>query len=84
MLESLRIKLINHLLYKEEDVQPTLTERETEVLKLISNGNTNREMANDLFISSRTVETHRRNIIKKLNLRNTAELIKYAIDNSLV
>ncbi|NQX98674.1 MAG: response regulator transcription factor [Flavobacteriales bacterium] len=78
------LKLIDLLLHKDKVVKQTLTERETEILKLISNGYTNKEVADFLFISSRTVESHRRNILKKLKLRNTAELIKYALSNSLV
>ena len=78
------LTLINILLHKDEVVKPNLSGRELEILSLISNGNTNKEIASVLFISYRTVESHRRNIIKKLNLRNTAELIKYAFNHSLV
>ena len=56
-----------------------LTSREREVIKLIAEGKTNKEIANLLFISTRTVENHRANIMKKLNLKNTSELVKYAI-----
>ena len=78
------LKLINHLLHKDEVVEQALTERETEVLKLISDGYTNKKIAEALYISIRTVESHRRNITKKLKLKNTVELIKYALSNSLV
>jgi DNA-binding NarL/FixJ family response regulator len=78
------LKLINILLDKDGAVKPTLSDRELEILKSISFGNTNKEIASKLFISPRTVESHRRNIIKKLNLRNTAELIKYAFNHNLV
>lgn len=61
-----------------------LTEREIEVLNLISKGNTNREIAEKLFISKRTVESHRANIMEKTNAKNTAELIKFAISNRLI
>lgn len=61
-----------------------LTSRENEILKLIANGNTNMEIAEELSISNRTVDTHRRNILQKLKVRNTAELIKYAINNGLI
>ena len=56
-----------------------LTIREREVLKLIVEGSSNKEIANLLFISTRTVENHRANIMRKLNIRDTANLVKYAI-----
>lgn len=61
-----------------------LSEREKEILSLIVKGETNSEVGDKLMISSRTVETHRRNILKKLNLRNTAEMVKYALDNKMI
>jgi len=61
-----------------------LTSREREVTKLIAEGKTNKEIANLLFISIRTVENHRANIMKKLKLRNTPELVKYAIRKEYV
>jgi DNA-binding NarL/FixJ family response regulator len=56
-----------------------LTTREREVLKLIAEGTSNKEIADLLFISVRTVENHRANIMSKLNIKSTANLIKYAI-----
>ena len=56
-----------------------LTVREREVLKLIAEGITNKEIADLLFISVRTAERHRANIMEKLNIRQTANLVKYAI-----
>ena len=61
-----------------------LSSREIEVLTLIANELTNDEIATKLDLSKRTVDTHRQNIINKLNLRNTAGLIKYAIKNNLI
>ncbi len=61
-----------------------LTSRERQVTKLIAEGNTNRVIAKLLFISVRTVENHRANILKKLKLKNTAELVKYAIRKKYV
>ena len=61
-----------------------LTPRERQVTKLIAEGKTNRVIAKLLFISVRTVENHRANIMKKLKLKNTAELIKYAIRKKYV
>ena len=56
-----------------------LTTREREIIKLIAEGKSHKEVAELLFISSRTVEHHRANIMKKLNVKKTADLVKYAI-----
>ena len=56
-----------------------LTNREREVLQLIAEGRTTRKTADKLHISIKTVETHRKNIMEKLNLRTVAELTKYAV-----
>jgi len=61
----------------------SLTAREREVLKFISEGKSNSEVAEVLRISIRTVETHRANIMNKLDLKNTAELVRYAMQNGL-
>jgi DNA-binding NarL/FixJ family response regulator len=60
-----------------------LTTRENEILKLIAEGKSNKEIADLLFISVRTVEHHRASIMNKLNLKKTAELVKYAIEKGL-
>ena len=82
--KEVSLKLINLLVQKDGVAESIISERETEILKMISNGSTNKEVADHLSISCRTVESHRRNIIKKLNLKNTAGMIKYAYDNNLV
>lgn len=64
--------------------QVPLSERELEVLKLIAQENTNGEIAEKLFISIRTVDTHRRNLLEKLQLKNTAGLVKYAYEKGLI
>ncbi len=61
-----------------------LSDREIEVLKLIAEGLTNKEIGERLFISVRTVDTHRRNLHQKLNIKNTAGLMNYAIKNKLL
>ncbi len=61
-----------------------LTFREREVLQLIAQGLTNNEIADRLFTSRRTVETHRQNLILKTQAKNTAALIKYAAQNGLI
>jgi two-component system response regulator NreC len=62
----------------------TLTDREREILKLVAEGYTNREIAETLFISVKTVETHKTNIMEKLNLHKRAELVRYAIRKGLL
>lgn len=62
----------------------TLTNREREVLKLVAEGMQNRGIADYLSISVKTVEKHRANMMKKLNLHNTAAITSYAIENGLV
>ena len=61
-----------------------LRPREQEVLKLIGEGYSTKEIAEYLYISRRTVETHRYNIMKKLNLHKTSGLVRFAIENTLV
>jgi DNA-binding NarL/FixJ family response regulator len=61
----------------------TLTEREKQVLKLIAEGGRNRDIAQALFVSVKTVEKHRANLMRKLDLHNTAALTAFAIENSL-
>jgi two-component system, NarL family, response regulator NreC len=61
-----------------------LTEREVEVLRLIALGHTNSEIAGQLYLSVRTVESHRAHIQQKLRLTTRAELVRYALDHSLI
>ena len=61
-----------------------LTNREYEILGQVAGGRSNREVAEILFISIKTVETHKAHIQEKLGLRNTAELVKYAIQNKII
>jgi DNA-binding NarL/FixJ family response regulator len=61
-----------------------LTEREIEIIRLISKELSSQEIAEKLFIAPKTVETHRHNILKKLGLKNTVGLVKYALKNGLV
>lgn len=63
---------------------PMLTRREMEVLKLIADGLTNQEIANTMFISPLTVDSHRKNLLMKLEARNTAALIKISINKGLI
>jgi DNA-binding NarL/FixJ family response regulator len=63
---------------------PLLTKREKEILQLITEGLTNTKIAEKLFISIDTVDTHRKNLYNKLNVKNTVMLMRYAIDNNLI
>ena len=64
--------------------QPRLTRREREVLKLIGEGATTKEVAQGLGISAKTAQAHRENIKEKLDLRSTAALVRYAIKHKLI
>ena len=57
-----------------------LTKRQTQILRLIAQGKTSREIADELFIGVRTVETHRKNMIRILGLRGKGELMRYALE----
>jgi DNA-binding NarL/FixJ family response regulator len=61
-----------------------LSEREIEIIKLLSDGLSSKEIGDKLFISSRTVESHKANILSKLNLKNCAEMIKYSIKQGII
>ena len=63
---------------------PRLTDREIEVLKLVAEGKSNREIADLLCLSPKTVNGHRTNIMDKLDLHNRTELVKYAIRTGLI
>jgi DNA-binding NarL/FixJ family response regulator len=64
--------------------KPILTTREIEVLRLIAEGKSNKEIGDLLFISTHTVERHRANIMEKLPLKKTADLVKYAIQKGYI
>jgi DNA-binding NarL/FixJ family response regulator len=66
-----------------EEAEP-LTPREIEVLRLLAQGHTNRQAAEVLGISVRTVESHRANILGKLGLRGRVDLVRYAMDRGLL
>lgn len=66
------------------DSEKHLTRREAEIVQYIAEGLTNREIAERLFLSVATVQTHRKNILAKLHLKNTASLVKFAAENHLL
>jgi len=61
-----------------------LTHREREILQLVASGLTNQEIADQLFTSRRTVESHRQNLLEKTGVRNTPALVKYAMEHGLL
>ncbi len=65
-------------------VLPQLTKRELEVLKLFTEGFNNNEIADRLFLSVRTIESHKNHILQKTNMKNSVELIKFAIKNKII
>jgi DNA-binding NarL/FixJ family response regulator len=67
-----------------EPIPKNLTTREREILQLIAEGKSNKAVANSLCISSKTAETHRANIMRKLKLHSTSELVRYAMRNQIV
>lgn len=69
---------------KTQSAWDTLTQREREILKLIAEGYKNKEVADYLYISLKTVEKHRSNLMKKLDLHNVAALTAYAMEKGLV
>ena len=68
----------------DEPPQPKLTDRELEILKLISKEMSNAEIAAALFISERTVETHRKNMLRKTNNKSILGLMKYAMEQNML
>ena len=68
----------------EEEITEVLTMREREVLKLLAEGKRTKEIAAALYISPHTVRRHRYNIMEKLNIKNLADLVKYAISQSYI
>ncbi|MCR8667240.1 response regulator transcription factor [Aestuariibaculum sp. M13] len=80
---SITEKMINFMSVQNVS-ENVLSKKEKEVLGLIAEGLTTKEIAAQLFVSSRTIETHRANVLKKLEVKNTAELIKKATQLNLI
>jgi DNA-binding NarL/FixJ family response regulator len=72
-----------NIMHKSDKQGQLLSRRENEILRNIGEGLTHRQIADKLFISPRTVETHRDNILVKLHLRNTAGIIRYALQHQV-
>ena len=75
---------VSQVLRKHENNDIVLTRREKEVLQLIADGLTNNEMAQKLFISITTVDTHRKNLLAKFEVKNTASLIRIAANKQMI
>lgn len=69
---------------KKQVIENLLNERELDVLRLVTEGKTAKEMAEVLFLSRRTVENYKNSILKKLNLHRTSDLIKYSFENKIL
>lgn len=84
--KGLKEQLLNEMFVskrKRDKIEPRITQRERDVLKLIAEECSNQEIADRLFISLRTVETHRYNLVQKLNVKNTAGLVRLALSLDL-
>lgn len=66
---------------KEDDA---LSDREIEILKLVTNGFSNKDIAEKLFLSTRTIESHKNHIMKKLNIKTTIDLVKYSVKKGII
>lgn len=81
----LDILMKNRLDKKDKNTEPVnLTLRETEVLKLIAEGNSTNEIAESLFLSYHTINSHRKNIIKKLKIKSPTEFVIYALEMGII
>ena len=80
VVQGYRDALVN----QDKTVFELLTEREREVLQLIAEGKSTKEVAGDLNVSVKTVETHRQNIMHKLEIYNVPDLVRYAVREGLV
>ena len=70
--------------HRPEDPYNDLTDREREILRLAAEGLTNGEVGQKLFISARTVESHRANMMKKLNLRTQTDIVRFAVRRKII
>lgn len=84
---SAKERMIGYMSHQSQNVQPNseaLTKREIEVMKLICDGHSSKIISEMLFISVNTVETHRKKILMKLNVRNSIGIVKYAAENNML
>ena len=76
--------LLETFLTRKSRVEQPLTDREQTIVRLVAEGHTNKQIANVLDISIKTVETHRATILRKLDLTSSAALVRYAIRNNMI
>lgn len=84
MLQRIIIKMGQPLTHPISRTSPVLSRREKEILRLICQGYSNNEISRKLFISPKTVDNHRTNLLSKTSSRNTANLVMFAIKNNLI
>jgi len=84
--DTVKNNLVNSMTFSGKSIQPAakLSKREIEIIKLIAEEMTTNEIAEKLFISLHTVESHRKNILRKTNCRNLAGLMKYALKKRII
>ncbi|MGI8631928.1 MAG: response regulator [Solirubrobacterales bacterium] len=82
--DAQRLLIREHLARGSEPSAEALTPRETEVVKLVAEANTNKQIAELLHLSEKTVENHRANAMRKLGMRDRVELVRYAIRSGLI
>jgi Response regulator containing a CheY-like receiver domain and an HTH DNA-binding domain len=83
--ESLQKQLNQKNLLRDQFVDRLkLTKREIEIIKSIATGSSSHQIATELNVSTHTIETHRKNIFRKLNISNVAELVHFAHENYLI
>ena len=83
--ESLQQDIVEYCVTPEDlDPEKILTDREFQVMRLIAGGRTNREVSEQLFIGVKTVDTHRANLLRKLYLRNNADLARFAMSHGYI
>lgn len=80
----LDIILNNKISDSKEETHANLTNKEIEIIKLLAQGLTTKDIAQKIFISIHTVNTHRKNILNKLNIKNSSELIMYAVRKGII
>jgi DNA-binding NarL/FixJ family response regulator len=84
LCSEIGLTVLEKLLAAEAKDSSRLTPRELDILQLVSNGLTNQEIADKLFTSKRTVETHRQSLLEKTGVKNTPSLVKYAMEQGLL
>ena len=84
MMDMIVTGYLNQSQEPSSNNEDLITSREREILQMLAEGRTNKEIAENLQISIKTVETHRANLMKKLKLKNIADLVLYAVRNHLI